>query len=173
MKKSFQKVLAFVLICSMAFFAIPAANAAVGGGTIAEPYVASTHVVVVRDALLSSNSTTSTTLTTIPAGARVALVSGTWGPTSTTLVKVTYGNYTGYITASSLCPIGSCYKVNTSAGLNLRSGPGTSYSVKCGLSYGTYLYKTSTSGSWYYVRVMSGTYTGMTGYVSSDYVTSG
>lgn len=61
---------------------------------------------------------------------------------------------------------GDIYKVTAST-LNLRTGPGTTYSIVTELPYGTLVSLVTTSGSWLQVRVVA---TGVTGYVLSTYI---
>ena len=60
--------------------------------------------------------------------------------------------------------------VNGSDGsLNMRSGPGTSYSLITAIPNGTVVYIKAVSGNWYYVNcTVSGT--NLTGYVSTNYI---
>ena len=55
--------------------------------------------------------------------------------------------------------------VVTGNGVNFRSGPGTGYSIYSCLPRGTFVTVDSAEGSWYKI-----TYNGVTGYMSSDYV---
>ena len=55
--------------------------------------------------------------------------------------------------------------VVTGNGVNLRSGPGTGYSIYACLPKGTYVTVNGVEGGWYKV-----TYNGKTGYMSKDYV---
>lgn len=114
-------------------------------------------------------------ITTIPKGAAVSVasVSGGWA-------KVTYGTRTGYVSVSYLSmtsaapapaptpapesPSGDVRK--TTANLNMRSGPGTGYSVLMTIPNGSSVNVSSVSGGWAKV-----TYGGKTGYVSTAYLT--
>jgi beta-N-acetylglucosaminidase/uncharacterized protein YgiM (DUF1202 family) len=116
-------------------------------------------------------------ITTIPKGGsvRVASVSGGWA-------KVTYGGRTGYVSTSYLSapvtapapapaptpapesPSGDVRK--TTANLNMRSGPGTGYSILMTIPNGSSVTVSSVSGGWAKV-----TYGGKTGYVSTSYLT--
>jgi uncharacterized protein YgiM (DUF1202 family) len=62
--------------------------------------------------------------------------------------------------------IGDLYKVSATT-LNLRTGPGTSYSIVKELPYGTLVSLVTTSGSWLQVKVVS---SGEIGYVLSNYI---
>lgn len=87
---------------------------------------------------------------------KVKLYNGTTG-----YVRCTYLNY---VSSSTSVPTGT---YNTTAGVNMRSGTGTSYSVISYLSNGTSLTVTDTSNSkWYKVRLDDGT----TGYVRCTYL---
>lgn len=174
MKKSLKRVLILALLLSLALQIAPLASAATPPTEdVAETRSAIQCVVVRFTYILDEPSGAGAIVTSASAGSRVMLLSGTWTYGTTTWLKVQYGSYTGYIQANNICPSTNCFKVNTTDGLNLRSGPGTSYTVKCSLSYGTYLYRVSSTNGWYYVYVLSGNYAGMYGYVSSSYVTAG
>ena len=64
--------------------------------------------------------------------------------------------------ASNDSPVGT---VTDSAGLNVRSGPGTGYSVLTAIPYNGQAYITGGSGTWWKVN-----YGGTDGYVSSEYI---
>ncbi len=55
----------------------------------------------------------------------------------------------------------------SSTSLNVRSGAGTSYSVKAKLKKESYVTLISKSGNWWYLKYADGTY----GYASADYIT--
>ncbi len=61
-------------------------------------------------------------------------------------------------------PSAWCAGTVTGSGVNMRSGPGTSYSVVTSLSRNTAVTLTGESGNWYKVR-----YGGLSGYISKDY----
>ena len=61
-------------------------------------------------------------------------------------------------------PSAWCQGKITGSGVNVRSGPGTSYSVQTNLGKNTTVTLTGESGSWYRIRTGS-----ITGYVSKDY----
>ena len=112
----------------------------------------------------SDASTNSRVLTTLGNGSHITLLSksGAWW-------RVEYGDgrygycHGDYITGVT----GSTAVVNTNAeGLNVRSGPGTSYSRIGGLSRGYRVIVLSTSGGWSRI-LYSGT---KTGYVSAQYL---
>ncbi len=113
-------------------------------------------------------------------------ISGSWGHTSS--IKCTNGTKSGwvcldYCRQTSTSSSGSSnvssfqaatYKVNTSSGLNVRTGAGTNYSKKTAVKNGTYLYITSKSGDWGYASNYGG-YVSMkyTAFVSNSNLTSG
>lgn len=103
----------------------------------------------------------------IPNGAQVTVLS-----TSSGWAKVTYGGSTGYASLSYLKPAGTTTPPPTSADirittaeLNLRSGPGTSYSIIAVMPSGAKVTVLSVSGSWAKV-----TYAGKTGYAHTAYL---
>ncbi|WP_312654250.1 SH3 domain-containing protein [Proteiniclasticum sp.] len=103
----------------------------------------------------------------IPNGAQVTVLS-----TSSGWAKVTYGGSTGYASLSYLKPAGTTTHPPTSADirittaeLNLRSGPGTSYSIIAVMPSGAKVTVLSVSGSWAKV-----TYAGKTGYAHTAYL---
>lgn len=115
----------------------------------------------------ASASTNSRVLTTLRNGTYVTLLSksGAWW-------HVEYGNgLYGYCHGDYITGVtGSTAVVNTDAeGLNVRSGPGTSYSRIGGLSRGYRVIVLSTSGGWSRI-LYSGT---KTGYVSAQYLAAG
>ena len=94
--------------------------------------------------------------------------------TSGNWTKVTANGKTGYISSKYLKSSGSSSTTTTSGTtvystttLNVRSGPGTSYSIVTSMKKGQSAVKTGASGSWYKVSV-----NGKTGYVSSKYITT-
>ena len=101
-------------------------------------------------------------------GVKVTYISesGNW-------TKVQYNSKTGYICSdylkkeSSTSNTTSTMYVTPSAGLNLRKGPSTSYAVIKTLSKGTEVTVVSSSNDWSKVNVG-----GVSGYVSSDYLSS-
>lgn len=172
MKKTLLRSVILTLVLAFVLQIVPFAGAAAQDSEPSDARSLTQYVVVCYTYILDEASSAGALVTSVSAGTHVTLLSGTWTYGTTTWLKVQYGSYTGYIRANCICPANSCYKVNTTAGLNLRSGPGTNYDIKCSLSYGTYLYRTGSTGGWYYVYVMSGNYAGMYGYVSSSYVTN-
>ena len=101
-------------------------------------------------------------------GVKVSYISesGNW-------TKVQYNSKTGYICSdylkkeSSTSTTTKTMYVTASAGLNLRKGPSTSYAVIKTLSKGTEVTVVSSSNGWSKVNVG-----GVSGYVSSDYLSS-
>ena len=101
-------------------------------------------------------------------GVKVTYISesGNW-------TKVQYNSKTGYICSdylkkeSSTSTTTKTMYVTASAGLNLRKGPSTSYAVIKTLSKGTEVTAVSSSNGWSKVNVG-----GVSGYVSSDYLSS-
>ena len=101
-------------------------------------------------------------------GVKVSYISesGNW-------TKVQYNSKTGYICSdylkkeSSTSTTTNTMYVTASAGLNLRKGPSTSYAVIKTLSKGTEVTVISSSNGWSKVNVG-----GVSGYVSSDYLSS-
>ncbi len=80
-----------------------------------------------------------------------------------------YPTDNGYARSDLICPKDRCYKVNTTSGINVRSGVGTDKPVVCSISNGIYMEVRSLhdSGNWCYVRVRTGSYEGTMGYVAS------
>ena len=73
-----------------------------------------------------------------------------------------------YNTGSSGSDTANSYTVNAKSGLNVRSGPGSGYSILGTLPYGTSVNVTGTSGSWSVIQ-----YSGKTAYVFTTYLTKG
>lgn len=98
-------------------------------------------------------------LAVIPKGTVLSVqsVSGSWA-------KVTYSGKTGYVHTAYLTAPSSVILVTTAA-LNLRSGPGTTYPVIAVMPKGTEVVQLSISGNWAQVR-----YGTMTGYASRSYL---
>ena len=114
-------------------------------------------------------STSYSSITVISKGSstEVLSTSGNW-------VNEKYNGKTGYIykdyvsnsTSTSETTQTTKY-VNTTAGLNVRTGPSTSYAKIATLSYGQSVNVLSTSNGWSKIN-----YSGSTGYVSSQYLQS-
>lgn len=100
-------------------------------------------------------------ITVIPQGAQVSVsgYSGDWA-------MVSYGEKSGYAHGDYLkSPAGEVRY--TTANLNLRTGPGTSYAVILVIPKGAQVSVLDASGSWFRVS-----YAGKTGYASSSYLSS-
>lgn len=115
----------------------------------------------------SSASASAPVLTSLPKGSAVTLISqsGSWW-------KVRYGaNSYGYSSAAYIKTVDGSYSavVSTASGrLNVRSGPGSSYSVLVSLPKGTAVAVLSQANGW--SRIL---YNGVkTGYVSSAYLSA-
>ena len=94
--------------------------------------------------------------------------------TSGSWLKVKYNGVTGYVHGDYVTKgttdnstTGTTKYVNTTSGLNVRSGAGTSYSVLGSLSKGTKVEVISTTNGWSKIN-----YNGSIGYVSSQYLSS-
>ena len=115
----------------------------------------------------SSASTAASVVASLPKGSRVTLISksnGWW--------RVEYGkNSFGYCHADYITPIeGTAATVQLSGGsLNVRTGPGTSYTAKDWLTGGEAVVVLSSGNGWSWV-LYHGT---KTGYVSSRYLSGG
>lgn len=101
-------------------------------------------------------------ITVMPQGSQVTVTgySGIWA-------KVNYGSYSGYASTNYLVDKGGATMAYTTANLNLRTGPGTSYAIILTMPKGSSVSVISTSGGWSKV-----TYSGKTGYASASYLTS-
>ena len=119
--------------------------------------------------LRAGPSTSSEILGVIPAGTLLDTYQrGDW-------LHVTDGTRSGYISKSLCVRAVSVAEVAATSGLNLRTSPNTSSSVKATLPYGTLLdCSIGTSGveGWTYVEVISGSYVSYRGYVSTAYIRS-
>ena len=116
-------------------------------------------------------STSYSSITVISKGSSIEVLS-----TSGNWVNAKYNGKTGYIykdyvsnsTSTSNSETTQTTKyVNTTAGLNVRTGPSTSYAKIVTLSYGQSVNVLSTSNGWSKIN-----YNGSTGYVSSQYLQS-
>lgn len=116
-------------------------------------------------------STSYSSITVISKGSSIEVLS-----TSGNWVNAKYNGKTGYIykdyvsnsTSTSNSETTQTTKyVNTTAGLNVRTGPSTSYAKIATLSYGQSVNVLSTSNGWSKIN-----YSGSTGYVSSQYLQS-
>ena len=113
-------------------------------------------------------TTSSSVVTTVPRGTVVLVLESANG-----WYKVQYQGQTGYMsgdyvtvssTADGAFGTGSVKGIN----VNVRSGPGTGYSVLGSVSTGQSFSVTGVSGGWYKIS-----YNGATGYISSDYLSIG
>ena len=128
----------------------------------------SSNVIMVTAANLNMRTGPSTSysiIRVIPNGAEVTVSS-----TSNGWAKVTYGGSTGYASLSylelkSTLPSTSTTAMITTANLNMRTGPGTSYSIIRVIPSGAEVAVLSTSNGW--ARL---TYGGSTGYASLSYL---
>ena len=121
-------------------------------------------------------STSYDKVTTLVNGTKVTVIS-----TSNGWSKITSGSITGYVSSQYLSSSSTTNNttnngnsetsvtkyVNSSAGLNVRKGPSTSYDKVTTLANGTKVTVNSTSNGW--SKITSGN---VTGYVSSSYLTS-
>lgn len=86
----------------------------------------------------------------------------------------TSGGSGGYCRCDMVCPANRCFKANASSGLRIRSTPSITASVVCTVADQTYLQIISVVGGsdMSYVRVRTGSYEGVTGYVvDNTYIT--
>lgn len=175
MKKLFKRSLVLALVLILLLQAMPIAGATNSNQSGQSGLRSSIfdYVVVKNTPMMDSENAYGVELTTLSAGTHVHYISGTWSETGTGYLYVSYGSYTGYVNASSLCPAIDCFKVNTTSGLNLRQSASTSSNVLHVLAYGTYVYRKNSAGTWYYVRVLTGNYKGSLGYVDHSYLTEG
>lgn len=118
--------------------------------------------------LRKSASTSSSILTTIPSGKEITYIStyGSW-------YKVFYNGSVGYVssayvnvTTSSTITPATTETYKTTVNLNLRTSASTSGSILTTIPSGETVTYRGTYGSWFKVS-----YNGMTGYVSSQYLT--
>jgi len=111
--------------------------------------------------LRSGPGTSYSIIRVMPKGATVSVlsVSGSWA-------KVIYSGITGYASIAYLTPV-STTTMYTTANLNMRTGPGTNYSIIRVIPKGAAVTVLSMSGGW--ARV---SYGGSTGYTSAAYLTS-
>ena len=158
MKKSISLLLIVFTLCSMLPMQVHAADMATYAGAVTTK---STSLNV-----RSSPSTTSRIVTTLNKGSHITLVSkvGSWW-------KVEYGDeqqgycHTDYITVIEGTPA----RVATQSGsLNVRTGPGTSYSVRTQLPKGKVVIRLSSQNGWSRI-LYHGT---RVGYVSNTYLSS-
>ncbi|MEJ6529064.1 N-acetylmuramoyl-L-alanine amidase [Exiguobacterium sp. USCH10] len=134
-----------------------------------QPTTVKTYTTTANLNLRKMASTSGTILTTIPSGKEVIYLStyGSW-------YRVSYNGTIGYVssqyvkvTSSSTITPDSTATYYTTANLNLRKMASTSGTILLTIPSGSAVTYLSTYGSWYRV-----TYKGVTGYVSSQYVTT-
>lgn len=121
----------------------------------------------------SGPGTTYSSVTTVPVKKCVTGDNSSWYFTKASWSSGTYGSSFGYIWNDLIIPYQDCYKVNTSAGLYLRSEPSSSApkALNSALPNGTLLYVMSSSNGWYRVRpygVVNDD--GILGWVNASYV---
>ena len=136
-----------------------------------ESHASETYTTTANVHFRTGAGTNTASLGVLPKGTNVEVTS-----TSNGWSKVNYNSKTGYVSAQYLKVGGSSSNgssttttryVNASVGLNVRSGPSTSYSRVGTLANKTQVTVVSTSGSW--SKIQSGS---LTGYVSNSYLTS-
>ncbi|WP_214786269.1 N-acetylmuramoyl-L-alanine amidase [Exiguobacterium sp. s183] len=134
-----------------------------------QPTTVKTYTTTANLNLRKMASTSGTILTTIPSGKEVIYLStyGSW-------YRVSYNGTIGYVssqyvkvTSSSTITPDATATYYTTANLNLRKMASTSGTILLTIPSGSAVTYLSTYGSWYRV-----TYKGVTGYVSSQYVTT-
>lgn len=161
MKKAISLILSALVIFGV--LAMPVRADAASAGAQAGMVSTSSGNLNVR----SGGSTNSAVLTSLPKGSYVTLVSrsGAWW-----YVEYGKGLY-GYCHADYITPVsGSTATVQTQSGsLNIRSGPGTSYTRIGSLGKGETVLVLSTSGGWSRI-LYHGT---KNGYVSAQYLSGG
>ena len=142
-------------------FVLPMSN-------VTDSHAASMRTITGRVNFRSGPSTKHTSYGKITKGTKVTYLgsSGSW-------IKIKHNLKTGYVhkkyisSASTSTSTTKTKYVATSAGLNLRKGPGTSYSVIRTLSKGTAVTVHSSSNGWSKISV-----NGVEGYVSTSYLSS-
>jgi len=160
MKQKIFRLISTVLVLMLIVSLIPAGASAADSGSSAGVVSVSWGSLNVR----SSASASGTILTRLTKGTYVTLLSknGGWW-------RVEYGKgQYGYCSADYITQVSS-YPASSTATLNVRSGPGTSYGVIGWLSNGQYVVVLSSSGNWRKV-IYNGT---KTGYVSAAYLETG
>lgn len=133
---------AVLLVVSML---APASLAAVESTT---PYV------VVVSTTLYETASTSYPIMPLPKGETVQSTETTWAYNSN-WKAITYGSHSGYTQNNKIVPKAACYRVSTSSYLYVGAGTG-GYAYSSPLPVGTYLYRITSSGSYYKVRAYIG-----------------
>ena len=130
---------------------------------------AASHITTVTENVhfRTGPSTSYSSITVISKGSSIEVLS-----TSGDWVNAKYNGKTGYIYKDYVASVNSetsttIQYVNAREGLNVRTGPSTSYSKLGKLSYGQSVTVISTSNGWSKIN-----YNGSTGYVSSQYLQS-
>ena len=142
-------------------FVLPMSN-------VTDSHAASMRTITGRVNFRSGPSTKHTSYGKITKGTKVTYLgsSGSW-------IKIKHNSKTGYVhkkyisSASTSTSTTKTKYVATSAGLNLRKGPSTTYSTIQKLSKGSKVTVISSSNGWSKVK-----YKNVTGYVSSSYLSS-
>ena len=142
-------------------FAIPLSD-------VTDSHASEIRITTARVHFRTGAGTNYSSMGVLDTGVKVTYISesGNW-------TKVQYNSKTGYICSdylkkeSSTSTTTNTMYVTASAGLNLRKGPSTSYAVIKTLSKGTEVTVVSSSNGWSKVNVG-----GVSGYVSSDYLSS-
>lgn len=169
--KSFPRRLA----ASLAGATLALTGTAVAGVTLATPAVAATPMVTTGTVNFRTGPSTSyAVLLVVPSGATVSAT----GTTSGSWTQVTYSGKTGWIyssylkgsstsTATSTASASATGSATTTGNVNVRTGPGTSYSIVGVATTGTKVQTTGvTSGSWTQVI-----WSGATRWIFSSYLT--
>jgi len=160
MKRKLSIIITAVLVFMLILSLVPAGASAAGTGSSAGVVSVSWGSLNVR----STPSTSGTILTSLPKGTYVTLLSksGNWW-----YVEYAKGLY-GYCSGDYIAEVSS-YSASATASLNVRTGPGTEYSVINWLTNGQNVVVLSSSGDWRKV-LFNGT---SIGYVSGKYLTTG
>lgn len=166
-----KKLIAFVLVAVLLLQALPMAGAA-NDAEREGPDRSGQFIVVKTVFLLDSNGSSPNIIMTLSPGAQVTGAINYWNRTSSNLIQVTYGSYTGYVIQNCICPKNKCYKVTNASGTELWKNAGGSGVTFGSLNYGTYLYRESIVSGWYKVYPMTGAYTGFGGFVSPSDVSA-
>ena len=155
-----KKILSIVLCAVLLLGMLPMQAQAAAASSYAGAVTTDGAVLNVR----AQASTASPVLTTLRKGSYITLIArtGSWW-------QVEYGkNQFGYCHADYITPVqGSPVTVKVSGSLNVRTGPGTTYSRVASLYNGETVLLLTSSGGWSRV-LYHGT---KTGYVSSQYLT--
>lgn len=167
-RKSFRTVLVtLVSLLVVTFFITMFGNIGVskankGNSNFISVSAAEIKVTTANLNLRSGPGTGYSIITVMPKGAEVTVTgySGNWA-----IVK--YGNYSGYASNTYLALKSGGTTYYTTGNLNLRSGPGTGYTILAVMPKGSAVTVLSTSGGW--SRLV---YSGKTGYASASYLST-